>query len=96
MCVDCCGGKTEEFPVDEEFVCDIDEVFSRLADLTGASPDRKVVSDPLHLITCTVQNTSFNLLYIFLFYHEPYCCSLILYSYNIQIKYCIYSNKLGR
>ena len=45
------GGKTvvvqqrpEEFPVDHDFVRDIDEALFRLTDLTGASPDKKVAS----------------------------------------------------
>ena len=49
------GGKTvvvekrlEEFPVDEEFVRDINETFFRLTDLTGVSPDRKVTSGQGH------------------------------------------------
>ena len=38
----------EEFPVDEDFVRDIDEVLFRLVDLSGASPDKKVASDQGH------------------------------------------------
>ena len=49
------GGKTvvieqppEEFPVDEAFVRDIDEAYFTLHDLTGLSPDKKVVSGQGH------------------------------------------------
>ena len=49
------GGKTvvveqqpDEFPVDEDFVRDIDEAFFRITDLTGGSPDVKVVSGQGH------------------------------------------------
>ena len=43
------GGKTvviekDEFPVDKEFISDIDEAFFRLSDVTGFSPDKKVAS----------------------------------------------------
>ena len=49
------GGKTvvveqqpEEFPVDEDFVRDVDEAFFHITDLTGSSPDVKVVSGQGH------------------------------------------------
>ena len=49
------GGKTvvvekpqDEFPVDHDFVRDIDEAFFRLTDLSGSSPDKKVVSGQGH------------------------------------------------
>jgi len=49
------GGKTvvvekqpNEFPVDDDFVRDIDEAFFRLTDLSGLSPDKKVVSGQGH------------------------------------------------
>ena len=40
--------KHDEFPVDEAFVLDIDEAFFRITDLTGSSPDVKVVSGQGH------------------------------------------------
>lgn len=50
------GGKTvvietdvgEEFPVDKDFIRDIDETFFRITDLTGNSPDKKVASGQGH------------------------------------------------
>ena len=49
------GGKTvvvekqpAEFPVDEDFVRDIDEAFFRITDLSGDSPDVKVASGQGH------------------------------------------------
>ena len=49
------GGRTvviekqsDEFPIDDKFVRDIDEAFFRLTDLAGVSPDRKVTSGQGH------------------------------------------------
>ena len=47
------NGKTvvieqEEFPVDEEFIGDIDEAFFKLSDVTGFSPEKRVASGQGH------------------------------------------------
>ena len=54
------GGRTvviqqpsEEFPVDEEFVREIDEAFFTLHDLTGFSPERKVAAGQGHEAPCS-------------------------------------------
>ena len=38
----------DEFPVDDNFVGDIDEAFFRISDVTGFSPEKKVASGQGH------------------------------------------------
>ena len=38
----------DEFPIDHEFIRDIDEAFFRLSDASGASPDKKIASGQGH------------------------------------------------
>ena len=47
------GGKTvviekNEFPVDTDFISDIDETFFKISDVTGFSSDKKVISGQGH------------------------------------------------
>ena len=42
----------DEFPVDDEFIGDIDEAFFKLSDVTGFSPEKKVASGQGHEAPC--------------------------------------------